>query len=304
MRVLMIELEAGFVEAFSDALLEAGAASVEILDADAGSASEQPLYGEPVPLTGAAAPPPLSWNRSQLRVLLDAGSDPFAVVTAASLAAGLADTPHYAVQDLPDQDWVRVTQAQFAPFAVGERLWIVPSWHEPPPGADANDAIVLRIDPGRAFGTGSHATTRLILEWVERALRPGARVLDYGCGSGILAIAAARLGATQVDAVDIDPQAVETCEANALANGVELRAALPEDLGAAQYDIVIANILAQPLIDLATTICERLAPGGRIALSGVLETQAAEVVAAYAPRVALETGAMRDGWVRLQGGRR
>jgi ribosomal protein L11 methyltransferase len=297
MRVLTIELDAALVEPFGDVLLEAGAASVEIADADAGTDREQPVYAEPG--TGAG-PEPQPWSRSRVRVLVGDGVDPFALVTEAAMAAGLEDTPAYAVQILEDQDWVRATQAQFAPFRVGRRFWVVPSWHEPP----QTDAIVLRIDPGRAFGTGSHATTRLILEWLEEAVQPGMSLLDYGCGSGILAIAAARLGASRVDAVDIDPQAVETAAANARDNGAQVRVSLPQHLGAAQYDIVVANILAQPLVALAPLLADRLAPRGRIALSGVLETQAAEVAAAYAPGVTLETGAVVEGWVLLKGERR
>lgn len=297
MRVLTIQLQAALVESFSDALLEAGAASVEIDDADAGTDLEQPHYGEPG-LETAGEPAP--WARSRVRVLIGDGVDPFSLMTEAAVAVGLEDTPPYGVQALEDQDWVRATQAQFAPFQVGRRFWVVPSWHVPP----RTEGIVLRIDPGRAFGTGSHATTKLILEWLEAIVRPGTSLLDYGCGSGILAIAAARLGASPVDAIDIDPQAVETSVANARDNGVQLQATLPRDLGAAQYGIVVANILAGPIIDLAPLLTGHLAPRGRIALSGILESQAAEVIAAYAPWLALETGAVFEGWVRLQGERR
>ena len=214
-------------------------------------------------------------------------------------AAGIAP-PAYSAETLDDQDWVRASQAQFAPVAIGARLWIGPGWHEPPVGR-----IAVRIDPGLAFGTGSHPSTKLVLAFLERTLRGGERVLDYGCGSGILAIAAAKLGAAHVDAVDLDPQAVETTRANAGLNGVELNSALPDALPAAGYDIVVSNILAQPLIVLAPLLARGVSRGAsRIALSGILEAQAGEVAGAYEPWFDMRLDAREDGWALLVGNRK
>ena len=261
---LTVDVERAAAEAFSDALLEAGAQSVS-LDAE------------------------------RVCAILRLNERPEAMIAAAARAAGI-EAPRFSTQPLEDQDWVRASQAQFAPVAIGTRLWVGPTWHEPPP-----ERIAVRIDPGLAFGTGSHPSTKLILNYLERTLRGGERVLDYGCGSGILAIAAARLGAAQVDAVDLDPQAVETTAANARANGVRLNAALPDALGAATYDIVLSNILAQPLIVLAPLLAER---GERIALSGILEEQAAEVGAAYEPWFRMRIADTDGGWALLAGARK
>ena len=262
---LTLQVERAAAEAFSDALLEAGAQSVSL---------------EP---SGAVV------------VLLAMKDDSSALVARASRAAGIAP-PGFTVETLHDQDWVRASQAQFAPVAIGERLWIGPSWHAAPPGR-----IAVRIDPGLAFGTGSHPTTRLVLRFLEKNIKGGERVLDYGCGSGILAIAAARLGAAHVDAVDLDPQAVETARANAAANGVVLKSALPDALPAAGYDIVVSNILAQPLIALAPMLAPR---GARIALSGILDAQAGEVAGAYEPWFDMGIDAREDGWALLAGNKK
>jgi ribosomal protein L11 methyltransferase len=261
---LTLRLERAAAEAFSDALLEAGAQSVWL-------------------------------EAGQVCAILEPRQDPQAVIGAAARAAGM-QAPRFSAHPLDDQDWVRASQAQFEPLEVGKRLWIGPSWREP-----ARGRVAVRIDPGLAFGTGSHPTTKLILTYLEKDLKPGARVLDYGCGSGILAIAAAKLGAAQVDAVDLDPQALETTRANALANGVELNAALPDALPAADYDVVVSNILAQPLIVLAPLLAAR---GARLALSGILETQAGEVADAYRPRFDLQVTGRDDGWVLLSGSRK
>jgi ribosomal protein L11 methyltransferase len=262
---LTLHVERAAAEAFSDALLEAGAQSVALEQA------------------------------GTVIAILKFEDDSSGLVAEAARAAGIAP-PGFAIERLDDQDWVRASQAQFAPLAIGERLWIGPGWRQPPSGR-----IAVRIDPGLAFGTGSHPSTKLVLGYLERTIAGGERVLDYGCGSGILAIAAAKLGAAHVDAVDLDPQAVETTRANALANGVELNSAAPDALPAADYDIVVSNILAQPLIVLAPLLARR---GARIALSGILEAQADEVAHAYEPW--FETGiADRDeGWILLAGKRR
>jgi len=262
---LTLEVERAAAEAFSDALLEAGAQSVSF---DA---------------TGSMV------------AILSLEQDSNALVDTAARAAGIA-APRFSSERLDDRDWVRASQAQFAPVAIGARLWVGPSWHQPPPGR-----VAVRIDPGLAFGTGTHPSTKLILGYLERTIRGGERVLDYGCGSGILAIAAARLGAAHVDGVDLDPHAVETAAANARANGVRLNAMLPDALPAAVYDIVVSNILAQPLIVLAPLLAQR---GARIALSGILEEQAQEVLRTYAPRFRMTVSEIEERWALLEGARR
>jgi ribosomal protein L11 methyltransferase len=265
---LTLEVAPAQAEALSDALMEQGAQSVWI---------EEPEH-----------------PRSRLHALLAQEADPAALLASAAAQAGM-QAPAFALQPVADQDWVRATQAQFAPLCLGGRLWIVPSWHEAP--CDPHAAVV-RLDPGMAFGTGSHPSTRLVLRWLARTLAPAASVLDYGCGSGILAIAAAKLGAAHVDAVDLDPKAVETTRANAAANGVALNPALPDALPAAGYDIVVSNILAQPLIVLAPLLASRAA---RIALSGILEAQAEEVMQAYRPWLDMKLAEREEGWVLLTG---
>jgi ribosomal protein L11 methyltransferase len=270
---LSLELDRGALEPFSEALLEAGAESVALENLDA--------------------------PRPTLNALLSRHSDAPSIVAQACRAAGLSSVPGYRIAQIADEDWVRKTQAQFGSMEIGARLWIGPNWHEPPAGKAA-----VRIDPGLAFGTGTHPTTRLVLLFLDRRIRGGERLLDYGSGSGILAIAAARLGAAQVDAVDIDPLAVATAAANARANGVEVRAAHPEALAAGTYDIVVSNILAQPLIVLAPLLAARTAAHGRVALSGILQPQAAEVMAAYAGYFDMSMSCVEEGWVLLEGMRR
>lgn len=301
---LTLEIDDAHAEALSDALLEAGALAVSLEDAEAGSATERPRYAEPDWESAATA-----WRRTRVHVLLEPDADCAGVVEAAARAGGLAAAPPFSSARVDDQDWVRATQAQFAPIAVGERLWIVPSWHEPP----VPDALVVRVDPGLAFGTGSHPTTRLVLAWLERTiptLRGGPpralspRVLDYGCGSGILAITAAKLGAAAVDAVDLDPRAVETTADNARRNGVDVRALTAEALPPGKYDLVVANILANPLIALESVLAARVRAGGALALSGILVPQAEDVQAVYAAHFDLAPSAEEQGWVLLTGTRR
>jgi len=270
---LELEIDAAVAEALSEALLEAGAQSVAL--------------------------DPIERARRTLSVLVDVRSDPQRLVREAAALAGLAAAPAFTLGALGDEDWVRRSQAQFTPTEIGARLWIGPTWHEPPPGR-----IAVRLDPGLAFGTGTHPTTKLVLNFLARNVKGGERVLDYGCGSGILAIAAAKLGAARVDAVDVDPQAVETAAANARANGVALRAALPEALPAAPYDIVVSNILAQPLIALAPLLAARTAAQGRIALAGILEAQAADVTASYRPWFELQSEETDEGWALVAGKRK
>jgi len=290
-----VDTEADRAETFSEALMEAGALSVSIEDADAGTALETPQFGEP----GQAAAK--LWTRCRVVALFDASARPTlaAQIDAAAAAAGMTAAPSFTVEEVSEQDWVRSVQTQFDPIHVTDRLWIVPSWHTAP----EPDAINIELDPGMAFGTGSHPTTRLCLEWLCKAVQPGLSVLDFGCGSGILAIAAARLGAAQALAVDIDERAVEAARENAARNGVS-GIVQTQHSGAPiepMFDLVVANILTNPLCVLAPAIAARVAPGGRVALSGVLEQQAAQVIEAWAPWIALEIGDVREEWVRLEG---
>jgi len=262
-----VEVDAGAAEAMSDALLEAGAESVAL-------------------------------EFGKLAAILPSGGDPRATVARAAQAAGITEPP-WEVKALEDRDWVRASQAQFAPLRLG-RLWVGATWHEAP----TNAAVIARIDPGLAFGTGSHPSTKLVLAFLERTLAGGERVLDYGCGSGILAVAAAKLGAASVDAVDVDVQAVEATAMNARLNRVEVRALAPESLPMASYDLVLANILFQPLVVLAPLFAARTARGGRIALAGILEAQAAELSAAYAEWFDAAAAAREDGWALVAGVRR
>lgn len=283
--------EAASAEPLCDALLEAGALSASIEDADAGTPDEQPQFGEP----GSVNSP--GWKHSRIVALLEAEADVAALLGEAAGAVGLAGIADYTVEAVAEQNWVQLTQAQFDPIRVSQRLWIVPSWHESPDPA----AINLILDPGMAFGTGSHPTTRLCLEWLERQVEAGCSVLDYGCGSGILAIAAARLGAGRVAGVDIDSQAVEAARANAERNGVTALFADSAQPVAGEYDIVVANILSNPLRVLAPAICAHVRSGGRLALSGILREQAAEIIGIYANWLPLEIADVREDWVCLAG---
>jgi ribosomal protein L11 methyltransferase len=282
------------VEPLSDALAdELGALSVSVEDADAQAPDEAALFGEP-----GMPPPKAGWRRSVLRALFAdeaAATEAAALLLAQDWAAGVA---LQSIAAVPDEDWVRLTQAQFAPVEITPAFWIVPSWHEPPAQAER----VIRLDPGLAFGTGTHPTTRMCLRWIAReAPRRAAawtRVLDYGCGSGILAIGAALHGAQAIDAVDIDPAAVAATAANAERNGVTLHAALPE-AAQGRYALVLANILATPLKLLAPLLAGHLAPGGDLVLAGILERQADELTLAYAPWCALAVADREDGWVLM-----
>lgn len=266
---LTLELAPAQAETLGDALLEEGAQSVWL---------------EPA---------------GRLHALLPEHSDAAAALGRAARAAGQA-APPFRTYRVADEDWVRSTQAQFGPIRIAGGVCIVPSWHEAPVDA----GVVVRLDPGLAFGTGSHATTRLVLAWLAAAPLAGAQVLDYGCGSGILAIAAAKLGAGLVNAVDLDPQALDATAANARSNGVEVRVATPRALAAGDYDVVVANILAHPLIELAPQLIARTRRLGRIALSGILESQVDDVIAAYAPEGALAIADTAEGWALLEGRRR
>ncbi|MBL0422871.1 50S ribosomal protein L11 methyltransferase [Ramlibacter sp. AW1] len=277
------------IEALGEALDALDALSVSVEDADAHTESEQALFGEP-----GLPPPKEGWQRSRVLAL-------FAAEPAASEAARLLQAQDFfegcrvlGVHEVPEQDWVRLTQSQFAPVEITPAFWIVPTWHEPP----AQAAQVIRLDPGLAFGTGTHPTTRMCLRWIAGHGMGGQRVLDYGCGSGILAIGAAKFGARGVDAVDIDEAAVRSTQDNAQANGVVLQAGLPE-LASGRYDTVLANILATPLKVLAPLLCSHVAPGGALVLAGILERQADELKAAYASGCELEVVDSQEGWVLM-----
>ena len=288
---ISVSTDAACAEALADALLALGALSASIEDADAGTERETPQFGEP-----GSAPAPL-WTHSRVVALFARGVDLPLIVAAAAGQAGLAGTPPYDIAEVDEQDWVRLTQAQFAPIRINERLWIVPSWHETP---DAK-AINLKLDPGLAFGTGSHPTTRLCLEWLCANVADGDSVLDYGCGSGILAIAAARLGAGCVTGVDIDADALTAAAGNAERNGVALRLLHSKEPLDTAFDTVIANILTNPLCVLAPLLAARTRQGGRIALSGILTAQTEQIRQAYRPWFDLTLHAEQEGWALLEG---
>ncbi|MEO8280331.1 MAG: 50S ribosomal protein L11 methyltransferase [Ideonella sp.] len=282
------------VESVSDALLdELSALSVSVEDADAQTPAEQALFGEP-----GMPPARPGWQRSTLKALFNDETQATEAVTLLLAQEWAHDVKMQGLVEVEDQDWVRLTQSQFGPVEITETFWIVPTWHEPPAGA----VKVIRLDPGLAFGTGTHPTTRMCLRWIARQadhLSSGwERVLDYGCGSGILAIGAALHGAQQIDALDIDPDAVESTRANAAANGIELRAGLP-DAAEGSYSLVLANILATPLKLLAPLLCGHLAAGGHLVLAGILERQADELQAAYAPWLSLQVSDCEDGWILM-----
>jgi len=297
---VVIEIAREHAEALSDALMEAGALSVSVEDADEGTDQEKPLFGEP-----GMEPAEAAWDHSRVVALTDVDADQSAIVAQAAAVIGLAAAPKFSTRAVSDQDWVRLTQSQFAPIHIGKNIWVVPSWHEAP---DPH-GLILELDPGLAFGTGSHPTTRLCMEWLEAHPAPGETVLDYGCGSGILAMVAKKMGAGDVAGVDIDPQAIESARDNAERNGCDIDYYLPDDFAVSakaqhasgRFDIVVANILSSPLKLMAPMLAGRVAPGGALVLSGVLARQADEVAEAYAPFIKLGVWAEQDGWVALHG---
>ena len=275
------------VDAVSDTLEGLDALSVSVEDADAGSDQENALFGEP-----GMPPPAQAWEQSRVNALFSDLASAEAARRAVQQLGG-TDFSHTAIQDVPEQDWVRLTQSQFDPVEITPEFWVVPSWHAAPEQA----RTVLRLDPGLAFGTGTHPTTGMCLRWI--AQHPGrSSVLDYGCGSGILAIGAALCGAEKIVAVDIDPAAVLATQTNAVANGVHIVSGTPE-LAVGGYALVVANILATPLKVLAPLLCSHVAPGGRLLLAGILERQCEELTQAYAPYCALEVLDSREGWILM-----
>lgn len=295
---IVIEVARDQAEALSDALMDAGALSVSVEDADEGTDAERPLFGEP-----GMEPEQAAWDRSRVVALAGKDVDHATIVTDAGKAIGLSYALPFALRDVEEQDWVRLTQSQFEPIHIGQHIWVVPSWHDAP---DAPDALILELDPGLAFGTGSHPTTKLCMEWLEGHVKGIGTVLDYGCGSGILALVAAKLGVPQVVGVDIDPQALEAAGHNAQRNHAEVAYFLPEAFAQAypegeRFEVVVANILAGPLQLMAPMLAGRVRAGGALVLSGVLDRQAQEVIASYAPYIALEVWAEHEGWVALAG---
>ncbi len=324
-------------EALSDALLAQGAISVSIEDAWAGTEQETPQFGEP------GDEPAALWEESRVVALFEPADDLIERIAIAAREAGLDDLPDITLTEIAEQNWVQLTQSQFEPIRINDRLWIVPSWHmekfdqcsptserseqsSSPPSIDGDtfrpeevrtgvgrglggrhnkldpgSSCILQLDPGMAFGTGSHPTTRLCLEWLSDTVQGGEQVLDYGCGSGILGIAAAKLGAAEVVGVDIDEKALDTARDNAVRNGVTLQLHHSRESLNRKFDLVVANILTNPLKILAPLLAGCLTAGGRIALSGVLEAQTDLVIEAYGPYIVLRQGAVLDGWCRLEG---
>ncbi|MDR2220200.1 MAG: 50S ribosomal protein L11 methyltransferase [Methylobacillus sp.] len=287
-----LEITAGenVAESISDALMGLGALSVSIEDADAETAAETPIFGEP----GGAAPG--VWHHNVVSALFDADTNIDRIMTTLTENTGLRNLG-YTVQTVAEQDWVRATQAQFEPIRIRDDLWIVPSWHRAPEPS----ALNIVLDPGLAFGTGSHPTTHLCLAWLADHLRAGESVLDYGCGSGILAIAAKLLGAGTVVGVDIDPQAITASQANAKNNKADARFFLPDEMPRAATDVVVANILSNPLRMLAPLLAAHCKTGGRIALSGILREQAEEISGIYEEWFEMYPPQSLDGWVLLTG---
>lgn len=290
----IIEAAEDSVELLSDALIEAGALAVDVQDAAAGTAEERPIFAEP----GEA--PAAGWRTNHVSALFPLDADLSLLVPEALAAAGLEVNAAFRVERVEDEDWVRLTQSQFNPMQITSRLWVVPSWHAAPDPS----AINIALDPGVAFGTGAHPTTRLCLRWLAETVTPEADVIDYGCGSGILAIAAMKLGAARACGIDIDPQAVLAAQQNAAQNGVEVTLATAEQDIAGPAQIVVANILANPLTVLAPLLARLTRSGGRIALSGILVEQADAVLEAYAPQFEMTRAATDEGWVLLTGCRR
>jgi ribosomal protein L11 methyltransferase len=287
-------VEARHADALSDALLGAGAASSEVSDADAGTVWERPIFEE----VGAEAAP--GWARARVSALFRSGTNVAAALAQAFRAAGLPPTTAYELSAVEDADWVRASQSQFTPLQITPRLWVVPSWHPPPDP----QAVNIVLDPGLAFGTGSHPTTRLALRWLERHVAGGESVIDFGCGSGILAIAALKLGAAHAEGVDIDPQALAAARSNCRRNGARARFVSAAGRLRSPAHLVVANILARPLINLAPLLSKLTRRGGRLALSGILRDQADEVLAAYGAWYDFAEPRAEDEWVLLDGVRR
>lgn len=290
---ITVNVNDAVAERLADALMEHGALSAAIEDAYAGTQNEQAIFGEP------GMPAEQIWQQSKVIALFGEHDEAAAIIQIAVQECGLKDLA-YTGETIEDQDWVRLTQSQFDPIRISDRLWITPSWHEVPEGS----AVNLRLDPGLAFGTGSHPTTRLCLKWLDTQLKNGESVLDYGCGSGILTIAALKLGAGSAVGVDIDEQAVRAGRDNAEQNNVDAQFFLPDGLPQGQFDVVVANILANPLRMLGEMLAARTKQGGRIVLSGLLDEQAEELGGIYSQWFDLDPAETEEGWARLSGTKR
>ena len=290
---LKIEAKDNTADLISDTLMELGALSTSIEDANAETPDEQPIFGEP------GDPPPGIWQQNIVSALLEESTDVPALMGELADATGLGELP-YSTEHIAEQDWVRATQSQFDPIRIRDDLWIVPSWHDAP----NPDALNIVLDPGLAFGTGSHPTTHLCLAWLADHVSADLTVLDYGCGSGILAIAASKLGAGKVIGVDIDPQAIQASVFNAENNGVTAEFYLPKQLPDRFADLVVANILSSALMVLAPALAAACKPQGRIALSGILREQQEQVSAIYAEWFDMDTPQFMDSWVLLTGRKR
>ncbi|MDF0604686.1 50S ribosomal protein L11 methyltransferase [Neisseriaceae bacterium TC5R-5] len=288
-----IDTQSSQAEHLADALMDVGALSTAIEDAFAGTPQEEAIFGEP------GEPVDKLWSYSRIITLFSEDADLPSLISEAAAICELA-TPAYTVERIEEQDWVRLTQAQFDPIRISDRLWITPTWHEAP----APEAINLQLDPGLAFGTGSHPTTRLCLQWLDAQLQGGETVLDYGCGSGILAIAALKLGAASALGVDIDAQAVRASRDNAEQNQVQAHFCLPDDSPEQRYDVVLANILANPLRLLGQLLSSHVHNGGRIVLSGILAEQAQELSGLYQQWFDMDEPVFDEGWTRLTGTKR
>lgn len=291
----ILHVDESAIEELSDALLAAGAVAVDVQDASAGTAAERPIFAEPGEVSAAG------WHANRVSALFAIDADLHVLIPQVLTEAGIAPAAGFHVERVEDADWVRLTQSQFQPLQITPRLWVVPSWHELPDP----EAINIVLDPGVAFGTGAHPTTRLCLRWLDTVITPDVDVLDYGCGSGILAIAAMKLGARSARGIDIDPQAVLAANDNAGRNGVAAHfAAAADDAPVKPAEIVVANILANPLTVLAPLLSRLTLPGGRIALSGILVEQTQSVLDVYAANFDMQTADNDDGWVLLTGIRR
>jgi len=290
---LKIEAKDNTAELISDSLMDIGALSAIIEDANAETPDEQPIFGEP------GDPPPGIWQQNIVSALFDEQIIVKDVMQSLAIVTGLQDLP-YSTEIIQEQDWVRATQSQFDPISIRDDLWIVPTWHSAP----NPDALNIVLDPGLAFGTGSHPTTHLCLAWLADHIKKQDTVLDYGCGSGILAIAAKKLGAAKVIGTDIDEQAILSSGFNAEQNAVDAKFYLPKDLPEGVYDIVVANILSSALSVLAPALAKACKPHGHIALSGILREQTEQVSSIYAQWFDMHPPVFMDSWVLLTGTKR
>ena len=290
---LKIAAQDNTADLISDTLMEQGALSAIIEDANADTLDEQPIFGEP------GDPPPGIWQQNLVSALFDEGVDVQKVMADLARLTKLPSL-HYTTEVIQEQDWVRATQSQFDPIKITDNLWIVPTWHSAPTAI----AINIVLDPGLAFGTGSHPTTHLCLAWLSQTVKKDQSVLDYGCGSGILAIAAKKLGASKVVGTDIDAQAIQASLYNAEQNAVQASFYHANDYQTEQYDIVVANILSSALSVLAPALAKSCKTGGKIALSGILKEQAEAVSAIYAPWFDMQAPVYMDAWVLLTGSKK